>query len=365
MSGISLRTFYRVIYWNVALFLVAVGVLFSLAVFITLLQLYTIESIDDRASLPNYAQSEWSKLLFSEDRQLEFEYHSFWEWRTRSFSGKTITVSGYPGERFTSTPPNTGSTLNVSFFGGSTMWGVGSRDIDTIPSFYARASGHKTRNFGERGYTAHQSLEVFLYLERNQPRADVVVFYDGINDILTGCNSDFGPMNHGMAPKIQNAIDEKVIIRPVTHAIQLVHKVIGKIMGKAPHPEPAFQCHQNPALAKTVADNLIEDWVIAKHIVEARNGIFVAFLQPLALLSETRTSHLQLSDIERQQFQAVYPIIESELSKHNFFSLKKTLDLDEFIYIDPHHVSPNGNEILSQVMLKYVRYVLENHGTTL
>ena len=77
----------------------------------------------------------------------------------------------------------------IWFFGGSTMFGFsGQRDEHTIPSDVARlAEADETpvrvRNFGAPGYVNFQETVLLSQLLLAGGRPDVVVFYDGINDL--------------------------------------------------------------------------------------------------------------------------------------------------------------------------------------
>ena len=86
------------------------------------------------------------------------------------------------------------------FFGGSTMWGWFQRDDHTIPAEAARrlaglsdsVGGVRVTNFGETGYVFTQEvLELMLQL-RAGARPDVVVFYDGINDVAASLQTRAG-----------------------------------------------------------------------------------------------------------------------------------------------------------------------------
>ena len=82
--------------------------------------------------------------------------------------------------------------LRVWMFGGSTMFGVGQRDGDTIASQFSRLAWSDRRwavdvvNFGVHGdvlWNEGRRLEVALASDAERP--DLVVFYDGFNDLRT------------------------------------------------------------------------------------------------------------------------------------------------------------------------------------
>ena len=47
-------------------------------------------------------------------------------------------------------------------FGGSTLFGYGSNDQNTIPSLYNQITGKKVLNFGDTGWHSRQSLNQLL-----------------------------------------------------------------------------------------------------------------------------------------------------------------------------------------------------------
>ncbi len=99
-----------------------------------------------------------------------------------------VNITG--GARRTRASGLDGEPLHVWFFGGSTMYGSGQSDLATIPSaFVARADETgvpvDATNFGHPAYANWQQvqlLEVHL-TEGTRPAPDVVVFYDGFNDL--------------------------------------------------------------------------------------------------------------------------------------------------------------------------------------
>ncbi len=112
--------------------------------------------------------------------------------RNPTFTGRHITVDSL-GHRVTPLPAVTGtSVVRLFFLGGSTTFGWYQRDAFTIPAEAARRLqqlvGNQTRieaiNLGAPGHTFTQEiLELMLQLRAGN-RPDVVVFYDGINDVM-------------------------------------------------------------------------------------------------------------------------------------------------------------------------------------
>jgi hypothetical protein len=119
------------------------------------------------------------------------------------------------------------------------------------------------------------------------------------------------------------------------------------------HREGQFACHSDGARAQQIADNLIQDWDVARRLVESYGGRFIGVLQPVTYASDTKLEHLQLSDVQRRQFQAVYPLIQKKMQgQPGLFDLTGVLDRKEYLYVDFCHLSPNGNRYVAQRLVE-------------
>ena len=137
------------------------------------------------ASLPNYETYGWAERHFEEFNEQSYQYLSFVGWRRFPYDGETVKINENGVRRTVDRTPNDKSSKAIFFFGGSTMWGSGVSDEFTIPSVFASITqDYEAFNFGEAAYTAHQSLETLIKLLQAGERPDVVVFYDGVNEII-------------------------------------------------------------------------------------------------------------------------------------------------------------------------------------
>ena len=81
------------------------------------------------------------------------------------------------------------NSLDVHFFGGSTMFGTGQRDNYTIPSQVARRAESdgvpiRVTNHGQNGWVIWEALAEFQLMFARGEIPDVAVFYDGYNETL-------------------------------------------------------------------------------------------------------------------------------------------------------------------------------------
>ena len=167
-------------------------------------------ALDERQFAAAYDGAEYDVAeLFREFHATErIVYEPYTIWDRRYYPGELISID-HGGFRRTTNNSDFEDALKVWVFGGSTAWGEGAPDEETIPSHLARlmnAWGVDTtvKNLGERGYVSTQEV-VFLYRELQAGRRpDVVVFYDGINDAAAASNWPEVPGSHVSLHRIRD-----------------------------------------------------------------------------------------------------------------------------------------------------------------
>jgi hypothetical protein len=311
-----------------------------------------------RAALPNYANVDWAAKHFAEFDSLQTKYVPYIGWRRKAYSGTTITVSGPYLQRRTVARPDP-KNPTVYFFGGSTMWGTGSNDDSTIPSQFSQLSQFPAENFGETAYTADQSLALLMRLLLDGRRPDIVVFYDGVNEVAHKCRVELNEWSHARETRMAAALEHEPDPMSVSHLFQpltaLAERIVASKAVSGGNETKHFDCHTDKGKAQRISDHLLKDWALARRLVESYNGQFIGVLQPVAYFSSTKLDHLKLSDALRLQFEAVYPLIEKKMErKSRLHNLVGALDHDEYIYVDFCHLSPNGNRYVAKEILQII-----------
>jgi hypothetical protein len=308
------------------------------------------------AALPNYAGVDWARTHFEEFAALSSRYISYIGWRREAFQGRTIKLAGRYAQRATVGAADAAKP-SVYFFGGSTMWGTGADDANTIPSLVTQLGGYRSENYGESAYTAHQSLVLLVQLLQEGHRPNLVVFYDGANEVAHKCRTELTPTSHARegqirsalaATKSENVYGLRYMAEPMVALAGVISSRIA-LLTRGKRGEGQFACHTDGTRSQQIADNLIQDWDVARRLVESYGGKFIGILQPVSYLSDTKLEHLQLSDVEKRQFQAVYPLIQKKMQGHaGLFDFTGVLDRKEYLYVDFCHLSPNGNRYVAQ-----------------
>jgi lysophospholipase L1-like esterase len=343
----------KTILYNVLIFFVIANVLYWLIPALgTIMRAGKTLATIARPISPSYSDAEaaWVRTYQVEVHRVGSVYRSHVGWRRDTFKGERINVSGPYLQRRTLND-NASGQAKAYFFGGSTMWGEGSDDAGTIPSHFAAITGVRSENFGESAYTAHQGLSLLILLLQAGHRPDLVVFYEGVNDVINKCRTELTPESHGLEQKFERVLSRSTIADSFTYYLTPIMAVAENIKREATRAVEGEEhdCHRNPAKAEAIADLLLRDWEFAKHLVEWHGGKFVGILQPVAYLSRTRLDQASMWQSWGKQYRAVYPLIQEKLKAagtyHDFTSV---LDIDEYLYLDFCHLAPKGNRIVAQ-----------------
>jgi len=117
--------------------------------------------------------------------------------------GHTITITPQ-GFRTTGDSPTMPDAVRIAVLGGSTTFGVGTSDVDTWPSRLQADLGEHfaVTNFGVPGFSSAESVvQMALLVPERKP--DIIVVYQGWNDLHNFHQPDVGPDYRGHALRLQ------------------------------------------------------------------------------------------------------------------------------------------------------------------
>jgi lysophospholipase L1-like esterase len=142
---------------------------------------------------PALRDSPWAAEALAEQGSIPSVADPFLGYR---FADKASTYTNIvDGVRTSYQSQSPGKKVSVWFFGSSALFGDGQRDDHTIPSEFARLAEAddiplEVRNYGRPGIAMWQELELFQQLVASGQKPDLVVFYDGFNDLAWQMNLD-------------------------------------------------------------------------------------------------------------------------------------------------------------------------------
>lgn len=144
------------------------------------------------AAYPGWRRDDLLVLLEESERAFQNEYEPFTEFRPKALRGRYFNVSpeGFRQVQGQGPWPPDPATVNVFVFGGSTAFGVGAPDEQTIPSYLgdrlrdACSVPVRVYNVGRPAYYSAQERILFeqLLLAGRVPR--LAVFVDGLNEFF-------------------------------------------------------------------------------------------------------------------------------------------------------------------------------------
>jgi lysophospholipase L1-like esterase len=333
---------------------------------------------DRRILAEGYGGATWPIKHYREIESLEERWQPYVYFRPKPFQGETIVI-GTDGLRATWQPDkssqrSTGKTaVKVLMLGGSSLWGFGARDDQTIPSLLARKLHERglnveIRNLAELGYVTSQELIGLIGELQNGYRPDFVIFYDGVNDttsaLLAGeaglTTNEFNrrrEFNLVQSPRrLAATLAEKLLVESGSY--RFARAVRSRLERRAAIPKTPASDDSMRSLARSVA----ERYVANMNIVETLARGYA--LRPLFFWQPTIFNKTELTAVERDEaqkyawtepaFRMVYKQISEshELAADPAFHDLSRIFADEkkLAFIDYCHTTETANAQIAEKM---------------
>ncbi len=367
-----------------------------------------------RSTYPNYADlsPEVALKIFTGYAAPKSSYKPFTAYRRNEYASEYVNIDS-DGIRASY---GHAKDAEFVFLGGSTMWGTGATDNDTIPSLFFKLSGNSVINLGESGYNSVQELnQLIKYIHGTKTPPVYVIFYDGVNDGYRYCMEGNIP-THSYVSRYTKYIEEypklkalktqktKKLIEDLPlltyiaekyslhEAVQYLKAPLtffksmyksdakpysdAKLSTETPFSEisPAnkiLNCDDNENATKA-AKITVMSWLMAYSYLEKLSIKPVFILQPTSQIYSHQQVMLDyLIDTEKQliadtksSYINFYNHVKDEWRKNctRFGACDKLLDLSlslkgmgTEVFIDHCHLSANGNLVVAQHIYAYVK----------
>lgn len=296
----------------------------------------------------------------------KFAWRPYVYWRRLPFRGRLITVDGRGLRRTTNETSEEDAKTKIFFFGGSAIWGTGVSDDFTIPSLLSKRLSQEgiqafhMFNFGESAYVNTQELIALILELRQGNRPDIVLFYDGVNDI-------FSVYQNRKAGLPQNEIDRTHEFNEKKHLhwdrFLMNHSKL--ILGLLNLRDRFFQSATAFSLRN---DQDVEESVVQTLEVYQRNMEIISalsrhynfdvyfFWQPTVwskkILAPPETQHAERA--YGKFFREVHQKLASSdpaALRNNFYNLSNIFDEEKGqIFSDSYHLLGKGNEIVADTI---------------
>lgn len=333
--------------------------------------------IEERAASPAYQGYAWAREFWKEEDLRrksggEGRYVPFLIWGEKPWHSKYINID----ESFIGTFRRTANPLSpacsqaprkvVWMFGGSTLFGLGVPDAETIPSHLSRelnSAGSiciEILNAGVEGYVTNQELILLVEALKTGHRPDMVIFYDGVNDTETSATPRIQVPHEEfefVKARIEGSLESKLDFLQNSNSLELARAIAGRLGRK---DSSAASPEELAARAAAALDNYEANIRVVKNLGQAYNFQVFCFWQPsLAAGSKPLDpfeQQLQKHLLDSKPFKIARAVNEEaarrSLRAGDFVFLGQVFDsVKEPLYIDYYmHLGPRGNQIVAQAI---------------
>lgn len=359
---------------------------------ITLLMLVLVEVIfrvyflfvpteDTRIQADCYQNAEWLQDYYDEFTQCNTsQWQPYVYWRRESFSGTYINIDeqGYR-KTITKTHPLSSNQkeFKLFFFGGSTLWGTGVRDAFTIPSLTGnelikRGLNPTITNYGESGYVSTQEVLKLITELKNGNIPDIVVFYDGANDVFSSYQSGKPgiPQNEVHREiEFHASLEKKKSLSLFFRSLRTLAtvKFISNHLGADPTVIREQKEIDTKRLSSQTVSHYNENIRIVNALAKAYDFQAFFYWQPSifgkTILSDYENVVLEKSVAMRSLFEEVNGLLfmdDLQYENIRFYNLSDLFrDTREPLFIDWCHVGEQGNLVISQRMARDIIPMME------
>jgi len=310
------------------------------------------------------------------DDSARHQYLPYVEWRRKFYQGQFINVDADGVRRTVPAQCSDGRSLHIWMFGDSALWGTGVTDEGTIPSHLAKLyadSGQRAciKNFGEAAWVSTQELiEMLLQLKQSERRPDIVVFYDGTDEIFMpdpdapkDVHQGYRRFSELMDTAREEAKPGLLFLQKsnTVRALELLSQKINSRRSKRKQPLPVAEAQ---AVAQTSIDNYQKNLQITDALARTYGFQAYYFWYPTSsignkpLTPEERESVREEMRATPSRFelkQITYDLC-SKINRPNFFYLGHALDHEQRrIYLDGAHLTSEGNDIMAEKIFQILQ----------
>ncbi|WP_337175242.1 hypothetical protein [Paludisphaera sp.] len=308
------------------------------------------------------------------ERELRAVVHR-WEpfayFRPKAFRGSTITI-GDDGLRAVWKPPTGrgGRPIKLALLGGSSLWGYGSRDDETIPSrlariFHERGLDVEIRNLSQVAYVNTQEVVTLVRELQAGYRPDVVLFYDGVNEatsaLLEGragvtMNERFRASEYTLLHAPGRAATAAVGALVADSALRRTAAAIARRLSGGREPAPAVSTASPADLARRVIDVYEANLGVVEALAE-RHGFRVVFAWQPTLFDKAPPTPLERHEAAKYAWLApILAATAAELdrrasitSRPDFLDLRGLFrETQELVFTDHCHVTEPANATIAE-----------------
>ena len=318
------------------------------------------------------------------DQANKVTYHQYVLWRRAPYHGELLSID-QDGVRRTLNTQCDAKTPTLWMFGDSVMWGSGTPDAETIPSFIAedyRKTGQPVCivNYAEKGWSNTQEmLELIEQLKHSIRRPDIVLFYDGGTEAFTAYQAGRADV-HSNYNSFKRFLDGWGDTQKAgfayfrqTNTYRLLDRIGVKTpFHRDPQAEPTSRLNTS-VLSAEVMENYLQNMDIV-NLLAKQYGFRAIF----AWYPNLAVGHKELTPYEQQvlhleyekfphlgeMYKAVYER-GSEIRRANFYDLSDCVDDQKItLYRGISHMRSEGDRIVADRLFQILKSEADRPAST-
>jgi hypothetical protein len=320
---------------------------------------------------PGWSEHDVQQLLRETYYDARPRYDLIPQIKERATSGRFVNVdpAGFRKVRDQGPWPPDPSAENIFLFGGSTTFGYGVPDADTIASHLQDLVASKkpavhVYNFGRAAYTSTQEMLLFLSLVRSGYVPNVAIFIDGIND----CSSTWRPDGWFYGELIAGRVEQS----DWGNALSLLGDLalVKLVKARIPNPAPASADQISPQnIGSFVIENYQKNQRMIRGICSLYGTRALFVWQPIVLYKYDVSRHFMAGDKKYGYFQkmpgaaqaiSIYQRVEqlaavNSLGDGFVFMADIAEDQDRNRYVDVNHYNGEFSAVIATHILSALR----------
>lgn len=323
---------------------------------------------------PNWTIEEVEEMYILIYSQMTVVYEPYTQFRERPLSSKWVNVdpNGFRRVKNQASWPPAEDAFNIFVFGGSTTFGYGVADSDTIASQIQEKLNHRNfsnkkvavYNFGRGSYFSSQERILFEKLISEGKTPSMVIFIDGLNDLNI---PDHEPV---ATKKIEKYFNYKNKIESKTFLLRglLEDLPLSRLILKITETSKSNKIAINYSDEYNINNESINLWLINKKLIEAIANDFgvktLLVIQPVPTYKYNQSYHLfPHENVSHHHSTRGYEVLSKmykELPSDEKDNILWLADIQENksepLYVDSTHYSAN----FSGEIADYIVYTIEN-----
>lgn len=284
---------------------------------------------------------------------LEVQLVPYVRWRLRPYDGDYVNIDA---DGFRVTPGaqcDAPDAFRVYMFGGSTVWGLGAADNETIPAYLQQHYAAQTTrpvcvvNYGQVGYVSTQDVLTLMRQIQLGTVPNVVIMYGGFNDVFsTSVTREAGSYFY-----VENEQRDFGAVWTYlgnnSNALQTLFALLESQASLSPNAAMS-----NEALAEATVEVYMANYNMLAGIAQQYGFEYGVFWQPLVMTVAPDVEGMSDYGVNEELLLAADGAIQALAPEtpHLHYVGNVFADVDIQVWYDAVHLVPEGNEIMAQAL---------------